>query len=94
MSEVHHKTLRLRQLAGEINRAEAVYVSVVFSSDEENGQMWIEIPKTNAKEIIAHCTEHGIEEVEGITINEGCLYIDGPGEPAEGEEAASEEEPS
>lgn len=80
MSEVHHKKMRLRQFSGEINRAEAVYVSVEFSSNEENGTMWIEIPKTNAKEIIAHATEHGIEEIEGVTIDDGCLYIDGPGE--------------
>ncbi len=91
MSE-HHKSLRLRQFAGEINRADAVYIPVFFHSSQES--FWMEVPKTNAKELIAHATEHGIEEVEGITIEDGCLYIDGPGEEGEtpGEKEEEEEE--
>jgi len=85
-TEITHKKLRLRDFNGEVNRAREVYVPVYFSSDEENGTIWIEITKTSAKEISEYAKEVGIEEIEGVTIDEeGCMYIEGPSEEGGGE---------
>lgn len=88
------KTMRVREFAGAVNRAKEVLVLVSFSEHEE-GTLWLPISKSTAKEIVDHAKEHGIEEIENLMEDDGCLYLDVPedsDEETSGEEEEEEEE--
>ena len=81
------KKVRLREFAGLVNRASEIVVPVSFSSHtdaagEEDGVAWLPIQKNVAKQLIDEAKEIGVEEIEGVFYNEeeGCLYIEGPGD--------------
>jgi hypothetical protein len=84
------KNMRVREFAGAVNRAKEVLVLVQFSAEHEEGSMWLPIAKSAAKEIVDHAKEHGIEEVENVMEDDGCLYLDVPDD--DGEEDQKDEE--
>jgi hypothetical protein len=92
------QNVRLRAFAGMVNKASEILVPVYISSkgEHDNHYVWVPISKTAAKELIEEAKERGLEEIEGVTESEGCLYLDGPGEeegePGTGEEEEEEEE--
>lgn len=96
MSKTFHKSLRLRQLAGEINRSDEIFAPLFFHSDEEKGFVWVPLTKVAAKEVIQAAEEAGLEEVQGVTVEEEdgvkTLYFDGPDAEEGGDEEEEEEE--
>lgn len=67
--------MKLREAAGEINRAKQVKVWVEIDLDHDEGGMYVKIEKTVAKEILEHCRENGIDEINA-TVESGILYIE------------------
>jgi len=97
MSKTFHKSVRLRQMAGIINNADEIFCPVFFHADEEKGFAWVPLTKVAAKEIIQAAEEGGLEEVQGVTVEEEygvkTVYFDGPdAEEESGEEEEEEEE--
>lgn len=86
------ENLRLRAFAGKINKAKEILVPVYVFADVEGEEpqecVWIPITKQAARLIIDEAQEREIEEVCGISEEDGCLYIDGP----DSEEIEEEEE--
>lgn len=97
MTETKHQKVRLRPFAGMVNRAKEILVPVYYASPRENedgheeGFCWLPITKATAKQLIEEATEAGIEEIEGVTEEDGSLYIDGP---EDDDEAGNDEEDS
>jgi hypothetical protein len=77
-----------------VNRSKEVLIPVyLFDEGDENKDevVWLPISKTVAKGILDEAEEREIEEVCGVTEEDGCLYLDGPSD-EEGEEEEEEEE--
>lgn len=93
-------TMKLREFAGACNRAKTIYVPVHFanSSNEEKGYEFLPIPKSTAKMLCEIARDQGIDVIQGVHEENGCLYLDGPSEEdevqkdEEGEEEETEEE--
>jgi len=94
--------MKLREAAGEINRAKQVRIWVEIDLDHEEGGLHVRLEKVAAKEIIEHCRNNGIDEINAV-VDGGILYIEAfndedgeeegePGEEEEPEEEAPEEE--
>jgi hypothetical protein len=99
MAKTFHPTIRIHALHGEVNRSDEIYVPCFLHSDEEKGFVWIKVTKTAVKDALDELKEAGLEEVEGVTVEEEdgekTLYLDGPGaEPDEEGEGEKEEEES
>lgn len=97
MSKTFHKTVRLRQLNGFINQADEIFAPLFFHADEDKGFVWVPLTKVAAKEVTQAAEEAGLEEVQGITIEEEdgvkTLYFDGPdAEEGDGGDGGDEEE--
>ena len=86
------KNMRVREFAGSVNRAKEVLVLVQFSAEHDEGSLWLPIAKSTAKEIVDHAKEHGIEEIENVMEDDGCLYLDVPEDDGEDEKEEEKEE--
>ena len=68
--------MRPRKLAGAINRAHAVYIYIDYADDDE-GYLWLEIPKARAKEITDAAREKNIADI-AARVERGKVYIGDP----------------
>jgi hypothetical protein len=95
------QNVRLRPLAGMINRADEVMVPVYLSSKHVEGAneeeaspdecFWVSITKSAARDLLEEAKERGVEEIEGVEEEDGCLYLHGPGDDGAEEAPAGEE---
>lgn len=83
--------MRLRELAGEVNRAKEVRIWFELDPDHEQGTMYVRIEKVAARDIIEHCRLHGLDDIEAKVENR-ILYIDSIEYEDEEEEPEDEEE--
>jgi hypothetical protein len=88
--------MKHREFAGALNRCVEVLVPVEFS-DHEEGVIWLPVKKSEARAILEHAREHGIEEIHAeLDKEDKCLYVEVRSETeteeAEEEEAEEEEE--
>ena len=78
--------MRLREAAGEINRARTVYVWMWL--DDEHG-LWVEVTKVSAKEgILEHCRKNGIDDVN-VRVSHKDVYFSSESDDVEATAAAA-----
>jgi precorrin-2 methylase len=80
--------MKPRELAGEINRAEHCHVYVEFSGHEE-GAIWLEVSRRQAKEIVKSAYDDKIEEI-AAHVEDGEVFI---GDPVDMPDVEDEEPP-
>jgi hypothetical protein len=94
-SKTHHH-VRLHAFKGMINRAKEILIPLYIFEDREGHDpeecVWVPITKQAARSIVDEAEEREIEEVCGVTEEDGCLYLDGPGDDEDDEDGEEEEE--